>query len=386
MNNRLMPYNWQQPDWPGFSYEIKHLDPLLIQYAQLTGRLSGHLDGLPPELKNDTLIEFMVNEALKSAKIEGEQLAFEDVHSSIRNQLGLNAHKTLVQDNRAQGIAQMMLNLTDTIPEPLSENMLFEWHRMLFLGQEKNRRLEIGQWRQHEDSMQIVSGAYGKWTVHFEAPPSARVSVEMQGFIKWFNATGPKGSHPIIHAPIRSAIAHLYFESIHPFEDGNGRIGRAVAEKALLQQSPFINVLNLSTAIEAKKSAYYEALKKGQRRNQITPWLEYFVKTLLTAQKMAESTVIFIINKSIFRKKALTLVSERQLKVIDRLLKEGPAGFAGGLTAKKYETIGQCSKATATRELADLLEKGFLLKLPGGGRNTAYQLNLASPESPVSSA
>lgn len=370
-----MTYNWQLPDWPKFTYQLEQLEPKLLHYAQLSGKLSGSLDGLGSELKENTLIDFMVMEAIKTSKIEGEDLNFEDVRSSIRNQLGLNQPPKLVGDLRAKGIAQMMLQVRDTCSQDLSEELLFGWHHMLFLEQLGLEKIKTAQWRTHEDPMQIVSGAYGRWVVHFEAPPSQKIPIEMEKFIEWFNDTGPLGKSPMVHAPVRAAIAHLHFETIHPFEDGNGRIGRAISEKALLQQAPFVTFLSLSTAIEAQKKAYYDALSNAQKTNEITLWIEYFVETLLEAQAIAQSSIQFIIDKNYFLLKAQNQTNERQFKVLNRLLKEGPGNFIGGINAKKYEKIAKCSKATATRELADLLEKSLLKKLPGGGRSTSYELN-----------
>ena len=370
-----MNYNWQLPDWPKFKYDIKGLEPQLLSYAQISGKLSGTLEGLGAPLRDETLIDFMVTEAIKSSKIEGEEILFEDVKSSILNQLGLNKPPKQVDDLRAKGIAQMMLHVNATRSLPLDESTLFQWHDMLFLGQSGRSRIKTGGWRTHEDPMQIVSGPYGKWKIHFEAPPWRQGPFEMERFIQWFNDTAPSGSTPIVHAPIRAAIAHLYFETIHPFEDGNGRIGRAISEKALLQQSPFVTILSLSTSIEAKKKAYYDALQQAQKSNEITDWLEYFLHMLLKAQEMAEASIRFIMNKTNFMASAMMQTNERQLKVLNRLLEEGPGTFVGGINAKKYGAIGKCSKTTATRELSDLLEKGLLKKLPAGGRSTAYELN-----------
>jgi Fic family protein len=365
-----MLYNWNLPGWPNFQYETRELEGILLKYAQFCGKISGKLDGLDIQLRRETLIDFMVTEAIKTSKIEGENLNFHDVKSSIKNQLGLNKPLQHVADLRADGIAKMMLHVHDTYLQPLTEATLFEWHRSLFLGQSGAAQIETGKWRTHDEPMQIVSGPYGKWKVHFEAPPSARVPTLMKQFLKWFN------EKTVVQAPIRSGIAHLYFESIHPFEDGNGRIGRAISEKVLLQQSPFETVLGLSASIEAKKKVYYDALQKAQRSNEITQWLHYFVQMLLDAQEAVAASIQFIIDRANFMKLASAHANDRQLKVLNRVLEEGSGNFVGGLNAKKYGTITKCSKTTATRELSELLEKNLIKRLPGGGRSTSYELNL----------
>jgi Fic family protein len=241
----------------------------------------------------------------------------------------------------------------------------------------EGKSVKVGAWRDHEEPMQVISGAIGKQKIHFEAPPSNRVPAEMKKFIEWFNDTGPGGANEIKKAPVRSAIAHLYFESIHPFEDGNGRIGRAIAEKALSQGIGRPVLMSLSQTIEANKNNYYNALEKAQRSNEITHWINYFVKTIVDAQSEAEEQIDFTLKKAKFFDRFKDKLSDRQLKVIRRMLDEGPKGFEGGMSASKYGSIAKVSKATATRDLQELLEIGaFILFGPGGGRSTKYQVNL----------
>ena len=223
-----MRYNWLQKDWPNFQYQTTDIEYSLFDFAQRTGRISGVLQGLSETEQTEAIINLMVSEAIKTSEIEGEYLSRNDVMSSIRRNLGLNPELPLTKDKRAEGVAELMLAVRNDFLKPLTSPMLFEWHTMLMKG---NTQIQIGQWRTHEEPMQIVSGGIGREVVHFEAPPSKEVPVEMEGFIKWFNASQDEIKKPII----RAAIAHLYFETIHPFEDGNGRIGRAVAEKALSQ-------------------------------------------------------------------------------------------------------------------------------------------------------
>ncbi|RYZ50983.1 MAG: Fic family protein, partial [Sphingobacteriales bacterium] len=301
-------------------------------------------------------------------------LSRQDVISSIRNNLGLNPTLLNVRDKKAKGIGTLMVDVRSSYAEPLTIEKLFKWHEML-LGHEKN--LTVGAWRSDQAPMQVVSGAYGKEKIHFEAPPSASLAKEMKQFIAWFNATGPGGKKEIKKAPLRSAIAHLYFESIHPFEDGNGRIGRAIAEKALSQTVGRPILLSLSRTIEADKKAYYNALETAQRSNDITSWVAYFVKTTLAAQLQAEQLIDYILKKTKYFDKFRGAFNDRQLKVIQEMLDAGPDGFVGGMSAQKYISIVKTSKATATRDLQLLTEMGAIKPIGGGGRSTRYELNLA---------
>ncbi|MEM9895357.1 MAG: Fic family protein [Bacteroidota bacterium] len=210
-----------------------------------------------------------------------------------------------------------MVNVRENFQLPLSEEMLFSWHRMLMKG---SRSIDAGQWRTNSEPMQVVSGAYGKEKVHFEAPPSKQVPKEMEAFLKWFNESAPGGSKEIAKAPLRSAIAHTYFETIHPFEDGNGRIGRAISEKAISEGIGRPALISLSRTIEAKKNDYYNALKEAQSSNDLTNWVNYFVKVVVDAQTDAEEIISFTVKKSKFFSRFGKTFNERQLKVIKRML------------------------------------------------------------------
>lgn len=367
-----MRYNWQQKDWPEFRYDISEVEDVLFAFAEKTGHVSGMLKGLPESTQTETIIDLMVTEAVKTSEIEGEYISREDVMSSIRNQLGLNRTPIRVGDRRAKGAAELMLAVRDSYAEPLSEAILFAWHGMLMEGA---RGMTVGAWRTHEDPMQVVSGLLHKPKVHFEAPPSKQVSQEMQRFISWFNDSRPGKSRAITPAPIRSAIAHLYFESIHPFEDGNGRIGRAISEKALAQGLKRPALLSLSKTIEANKKAYYNALEEAQESNAINGWINYFTGTVLSAQEDAEWLIDFILQKARFFDRYKNQLNERQRKAINRMLASGPQGFEGGMSAKKYIAITGTSKATATRDLQHLAEIRAFTPI-GGGRSIHYNLNL----------
>ena len=370
--NRLMYYNWQQSDWPNFKYSIHEVEDVLYTFANSLGRVSGILDSLPEEQRMQADIDMMVAEAVKTSAIEGEFLSRQDVLSSIRNNLGLNKLPEKIKDKRAEGIARLMVTVRESYAKPLNAGMLFGWHRMIMEG---NERVNKGQWRVHQAPMQVISGPIGGEVVHFEAPPSVRVPGEMEKFVNWFNRTAPGQSHQLFHGPVRSAIAHLYFESIHPFEDGNGRIGRAISEKVLSQGIGRPILLSLSRAVEAKRKDYYDALKQAQQSNEITSWIYYFLNTILEAQKQTEDQVEFTLNKARFFDRFQEKLNARQEKVLRRMLDEGPAGFEGGMNARKYVSLTRVSKATATRDLQRLLELG-VFRVVGGGRSTRYEIVL----------
>lgn len=366
-----MPYNWQQPDWPEFQYELSGIEEALFKLAEKIGRASGLLKGLTADAQMEATVEMMVVEAIKTSAIEGELLSRKDVMSSIRRNLGIETgHPT--GDKRAQGTAALMLAVRNSFAAPLSEETLFEWHRLIMSG---HRHVVAGQWRTHAEPMQVVSGAAGHERVHFEAPPSSCIPEEMARFISWFNDTAPGGSNEIRKAAVRSAIAHLYFESIHPFEDGNGRIGRALSEKVLSQGLGRPALLSLSRAIEAKRNDYYDALKEGQQANDVTSWVTWFVNKVLEAQTQAEELIDFTLKKTRLFDRVRDQLNERQIQILRRMLEEGPDGFEGGMSTKKYMTITGASKATATRDLKDLTEKNILIPT-GGGRSTHYEIKL----------
>lgn len=366
-------YNWQQQDWTQFSYQINELEDKLYAFREKIGYLQGILKLLPEKYHTQTLQDILVAEAIKTSEIEGEYLSRKDVLSSIKNNLGITEKKEEVRDVHAKGIANMVTNARATFQQPLTKEMLFEWHEMIFPTATK---ITVGQWRNHSEPMQVVSGAMGKEKVHFEAPPSKQVPKEMEVFITWFNDTAPNGKNPIKHAPIRSAIAHLYFETIHPFEDGNGRIGRTIAEKALLQTLNIPLLISLSHSIESEKNLYYDALKEGQKSNHITSWILYFVDVILKSQTHSEELIHFILQKTKLFDTYKDQLNERQTKVINRMLKEGAKGFEGGMTAKKYMSIAKTSKPTATRDLQKLLQLGVFV-VSGTGRNTSYQIQFS---------
>ncbi|MVM34043.1 DUF4172 domain-containing protein [Spirosoma sp. HMF4905] len=366
-------YNWQQTDWPTFRFDLLCMEQNALQFAQKAGKSTGQFDSLPIETRREVLVDVMVNEAIKTSAIEGEFISRQDVISSIKRNLGLTSDTVRINDKRSEGMAELLVLVRTTFDQPLSETMLFHWHTLLMKG---SYGIEIGRWRTHTEPMQVISGAMGKEKIHFEAPPSMNVPAEMNRFIDWFNTTSPNQAGTITNPLIRASIAHLYFESIHPFEDGNGRIGRIIAEKSLSQSLGQPVLLSLSRTIEATKKAYYDALQKSQRSNEITSWLTYFSDVILTSQDDFLATLGFVLQKTHFFDIHKTSLNERQQKVIARMFENGTVGFERGMNARKYIGISKTSKATATRDLQDLVDKQIFIPI-GGGRSSRYQLNLA---------
>jgi len=367
-----MAYNWQLSDWPNFIYEVQEVQPLMLSLAQETGEMNGMLMGLPDHLKQEALIQLMLSEAVKTSEIEGEFISREDVMSSIRNNLGLNDIPVYVKDKRATGVAKLTIEVRKSFYEPLSLDMLLYWHSILMAGA---KQITAGEWRKGPDPMQVVSGAYGREVVHYEAPPANRVQTEMEHFTHWYNHATFILKGGVAEGVLKSAIAHLYFESIHPFEDGNGRIGRAVAEKALSQALKKPVMLSLSKIIERDKSAYYAALKEAQQTLKITNWINYFALVILEAQRDAKAMVQFTLKKTLFFDRYKNQFNERQFKAVNKMIEKGADGFEGGMTARKYIGINKTSKATATRDLQQLQAMGVLMQ-QGMGRSVSYQLNL----------
>jgi Fic family protein len=367
-----MTYNWQQTDWPDFRYDPGPGQDALLEFARRAGHIGGILKSLPEGPYMDSIVDMMVLEAIKTSEIEGEMLSRKDVWSSVRNNLGLNKTPERIRDKKAAGIAALMVAVRETYSDPLSEETLFSWHKMVMAG---SAGINAGQWRTHLAPMQIVSGPIGRETVHFEAPPSERIPEEMKKFIRWFNETAPGEASEIKNPLIRSAISHVYFETIHPFEDGNGRIGRALAEKALSQGVGAPALFSLSKTIEAGRREYYEELNRAQRSNEISRWIGYFVRIVLDAQKQAEGQIEFTLAKTRFFDRFAGKFNPRQEKALRRMLEEGSGGFEGGMNARKYVSITQTSKATATRDLQELVALGVFEPVDKG-RSARYILRI----------
>jgi Fic family protein len=366
-----MTWNWQKPDWPKFQWDRAQIAAAEEQFLLGAGVVIGSIKHLGEDEHKQLLVELMSGEALTTSEIEGEILNRDSVQSSIQRQLGLTADKRRATPAE-QGIAEMMVDLYRSFAEPLSAERLFAWHRMVTSG--RKDLTDIGQYRTSQEPMQVVSGRIGAPKVHFEAPPSEQVPSEMKRFFTWFNRTTPQGAGPL-PAITRAGIAHLYFESIHPFEDGNGRIGRAVAEKATAQSIGQPLLLALATTILAHQKHYYEALEQANKRNDLTEWLIWFAGIALEAQRRSITQVEFIIAKTRLLDRLRGQINERQQKALVRMFREGPEGFKGGMSAGNYSTITGAPPATTTRDLADLVEKGVFSR-KGERRHARYTLKL----------
>jgi Fic family protein len=374
-----MVWNWQQPDWPNFVWDKARFAKAEERFLVEASICVGAIKHLGSEVRDQLIIEAMSTEALTTSEIEGEILDRASVQSSIRRQLGLGADNRRVTPAE-QGIAEMMVDLYRSFAEPLSDDMLFAWHRMLTSGRTDLK--DIGRYRTHEEPMQVVSGAIHAPTVHFEAPPSSAMPTGMARFIDWFRRTAPDGADPL-SALTRAGVAHLYFVCIHPFEDGNGRIGRAIAEKALAQSLGYPTLTALAATILIKRKAYYDALEANNKLTEITPWLSWFAATAIEAERRAIALVEFLIDKTRLLDRLRGQLNDRQEKALLRMLREGLQGFEGGLSASKYIGITGASPATATRDLADLVARGALVRA-GERRHARYDLGIPlRPVSPV---
>lgn len=365
-------WNWQQRDWPEFGYDSRKLAALEAEFLRCSGLFTGSLRHVTRADREQLAVEIMSDEGLSTSEIEGEVLSRESLQSSIRRHFGLAADHRRVPPAE-QGMAQMMVDLYRDFTKPLSHASLFHWHRMIMNG--RRDLAEMGAYRTGMAPMQIVSGPIHAPRIHYEAPSAAVLREEMAGFIQWFNHTAPGGKTPL-PALIRAGIAHWHFVSIHPFEDGNGRIARALAEKALAQSLGEATLIALSRAINSRRKAYYQVLERSSRSNEITDWLLYFSKTVLEAQASAQQMVEFLIAKTRFFDRLRGQLNERQEKVLARVFREGPGGFEGGLSAEKYIRLTGTSRATATRDLRELVEKKAVSKT-GTLKGTRYHLLLA---------
>jgi Fic family protein len=370
-----MTWNWEKPCWPKFIYDSKVLEPLEQQFLLQFGEFTGACKHIGADEQETLKIELISEEAVKTSEIEGEILNRDNVQSSLRHQLGLGAEAPGVKPAE-RGISKMMVDLYRSFADPLKDKTMFDWHAMLLAGDKEIK--VIGGYRTHADAMQVVSGPIQKRTVHFEAPPSARVPEEMKRFITWFNDTAPGGKNPL-PALTRAALVHLYFVCVHPFEDGNGRIGRALAEKSLAQNLGRPSLIALAYTIERQREDYYAALERNTKDLEINGWMKYFASTVLEAQNNTIKRVDFYVAKAKFYENFRDELNERQAKVIARMFKEGIDGFKGGLSADNYISISKTSRATATRDLQDLVEKGALTKT-GELRHTRYYLKIATSD------
>lgn len=364
-----MAYIHQLEDWPAFRWKPERLVEPLASARHRQGRLLGRMEGLGFDLRNEATLRTMTEEVLKSSEIEGEILDREQVRSSIARHLGLDIGALLPADRYVDGVVEMMLDATQNYARELTDERLFGWHAALFpTGRSGMRRIRVGAWRDDSSGpMQVVSGPADRERVHFEAPSADRVDDEMAAFLRWFNED--QGIDPVLKA----AVAHLRFVTIHPFDDGNGRIARAIADMQLArsERSPQ-RFYSMSAQIRQERRSYYQALERTQKSDlEITAWLTWFLSCLERAFDRAEDSLAGVLNKARFwdKHKAEPL-NERQRDMLNRLLD----GFEGKLTSSKWAKIEKCSADTALRDITYLLRRGILVRNDAGGRSTSYSL------------
>ncbi|MBO3278242.1 Fic family protein [Pseudomonas schmalbachii] len=374
---------WQQPDWPRFHWRAERLAPLLRECAQAQGRLLGMVGATGSELAAQSELDVLLQNILTSSAIEGEQLNVGSVRSSLARRLGLEQSADGRVSPRSEGLAELMLDATQHFERPLDEQRLLHWHALLFPEQDEllPRRIHVGALR-GEEPMQVVSGRLDSPTVHFEAPPRDGLERQLNDFLDWFASSRSDAS---LDPLLRAGIAHFWFVTLHPFDDGNGRLTRAITDLALAQaENQAIRFYAMSASILDDRSGYYRILESSQKGDlDISAWLEWFLGTLLRSLQQALARIDRVLAKSRFwqqhREQALSV---EQIRVLNRLLDGGERGFEDGISASQYQAVAKVSKATATRHLSDLLEKGCLRRLPGGGRSTRYQINWTESATP----
>lgn len=362
-----MPWNWQLPEWPHFRFDPERIIPQEKKFLLAAGSASAFLKKVDEPDHHQFIVAILSAEGEESSRIEGELLNRESLQSSIQKHFGLST-PTKRKFPKEAGMAELLCDAYASYQKPLTHDLLWRWHAKLFQG--ISAEFGVGKYRDHEEPMQIVSHRLDGPHVFFEAPPSQHIYAEMEQYIHWFNASQ---TTPSILG--RAAIAHLYFESIHPFEDGNGRIGRALVEKSLSQAVGQPILIAVSKVLEKRKKEYYQTLQACNRTLEVTPWVEFFADAILQAQEESLSLLHFILSKSKLLTQLTGRLNERQEKALLRMFQEGPNGFQGGLSAEKYIAITGASRATATRDLAELVALGALCKT-GELRHTRYWLNL----------
>ena len=362
-------YIHEQEDWPRFRWESLLLSEQLTAVRHRQGRLLGRMESLGFELRAEASLQALTEEVVKSSEIEGEILDKEQVRSSIARRLGMDIGGLVPSDRHVDGVVEMMLDATQSYREHVSNERLFRWHAALFpTGPNGMTKMVVGAWR--DDSlgpMQVVSGPMGRETVHFEAPSASRLPAEMAAFFDWFN--GEERLDPVLKA----ALAHLWFVTIHPFDDGNGRIARAIADLALARSDGTSQrFYSMSAQIRRERNDYYAILESTQKADlDITRWLQWFLACLDRAFSGAEDTLAQVLRKARFwEAMAAQPLNERQRKVLNRMLD----GFEGKLTSSKWAKLAKTSPDTALRDIQDLLARGVLVKDEGGGRSTSYSL------------
>jgi Fic family protein len=374
MASKKKPYVWQQASWPELSLDYQRAGPALSDARRLQGVVEGKAQAVGIARDGQVARALMEDEVIATAAIEGERLDPAAVRSSVLRRLGLASAGP--QDRSVDGLVDVINDATTGFDTPLDEDRLYRWQSALFPGGTSGlRRIAVGRYRDHEDPMQIVGGPPDREVVHYEAPPSRQVAAEMTSFLRWFARTKPLPGHrPAIDGLARAAIAHLWFESIHPFEDGNGRIGRAIVDMAIAQDHrATVRLYSLSRQLLESRKDYYDALNSAQQgTGDATDWVVWFAQQYSLACERSSQVIDRAIEKARFwADHANVELNERQRKVLQRLLDDGDGGFLGGLNAEKYTKITGTSKPTATRDLADLVNAG-LLWTTGQGKAIRY--------------
>lgn len=362
-------YIYERPYWPEFKWNTDEILTILTKVRNLQGRVVGEMGAFGFNLKNQANLEILTQDVLRSSEIEGELLNLEQVRSSIARQLGLDISGLVPSERNVDGVVEMMIDATENFNKPLNKQRLFSWHNALFpTGYSGIHKVLVGKWRDDSKGpMQVISGPIGKEKVHYQAPSSSCLEKEMKKFFEWFN------HRQDIDLVIKAALAHLWFVTLHPFEDGNGRIARALTDMILAQSDEqSYRFYSLSAQIKNERKQYYNILELTQKSElDITEWLQWFLNCLLNALKLSKKILKKVIIKHKFWTNNTSIIeNERQKKILNKLLD----GFDGKLTSSKWAKIGKCSQDTALRDIKDLIDKQILYKLPKGGRSTGYAL------------
>ena len=372
-------YVWQRNDWPHWVYDHKRLAPLLAQLHLKQGYLLGRMHDLGLDLRNQATLRILTEDVLKTSEIEGETLKLDSVRSSIARRLGVDIGALAPADRHVDGVVDMVLDATRGHNIPLTTERLFGWHAAIFpTGYSSLTKIRVGQWRDDaQGPMQVVSGPMHRQKVHYEAPPAVLLDAEMGNFLNWFNLDNFRVNKLTVDSQddpvVKAGLAHLWFVTVHPFEDGNGRIARAVGDMALARaEKSAQRFYSLSAQIQREREEYYDRLVATQKGDlDCTAWLEWFLGCLLRAIQSADETLAQVLAKARFWQHwAGTPLNDRQIKLLDKLLD----GFDGKLTSSKWAAIGKCSQDTALRDITQLLERGVLKKSEASGRSTSYEL------------
>ena len=369
MNCGECTYLWQRDDWPHWRYDLAALAGPLAQVSRAQGLLLGRLADVGMACRDQASLDALTDDVIKTSEIEGEQLDIASLRSSLARRLGVDIGALAPPDRQADGVVEMVLDATANCQAPLTRERLFGWHAALFpTGYSGLTRIRVGAWRDDAlGPMQVVSGPIGRWRVHFQAPPAEDLDRELGLFLAWLNAP------PQEPALIRAGLGHLWFVTLHPFDDGNGRIARAIGDLLLARAegSPQ-RFYSLSAQIQRERKDYYALLERTQKGAlDVTPWLSWFLGTLERALDQAQGRVDAVLSNARFWQRWATLpMNERQVKLLNRLLD----GFEGNLTTGKWARIAKCSPDTALRDISDLLARGVLRKSAAGGRSTCYEL------------